>query len=432
MTLDPNGNLTVTGRLGVTGQSTLTGGWRTGTGTNLSYIDSTGNLNVTGTTTVGGTLRVTGQSTLAGLSAGRTDVNGNLEVTGTTKLVGAVVIQDKIEAGRVGQTNLLIGNTTIPNLNTTGGNLIIGNNSSINTINGTTTLHNTTVGGTLTVNGDTTLQQLTAGNVNARNTINGTTILRNTTVGDTALTVSGDTTLFGNLKIKNLNLNVPTFRIKSGRWGNTCNNSVGSFTSTNNNIYLTGYSNNTIGLGDGQGDNAKWYWNGHILVNKMYNTVLCVIPSNPINGAVGILKLVDSNIYLNNANTSNPAGTLTNATTYSQGTLVNGTELSNILSQTFEQCELQCAITASCSGFTYNSVNRICHLKSGTITTEPGDNKFSGKALNQIGQIFWSLQNGVLHNSWINGVVWVTDNATTPIAVYSNIGCQFNVNWIYA
>lgn len=41
-------------------------------------------------------------------------------------------------------------------------------------------------------------------------------------------------------------------------------------------------------------------------------------------------------------------------------------------------CGTACCGNASCTGYTYNSQNKNCHLKSGAITTEPALSMFSG------------------------------------------------------
>ena len=60
-------------------------------------------------------------------------------------------------------------------------------------------------------------------------------------------------------------------------------------------------------------------------------------------------------------------------------TLVNGGDLSTINDvANAGACGTACCGNASCTGYTYNSQNKNCHLKSGTITTAPGSANFSG------------------------------------------------------
>jgi hypothetical protein len=67
------------------------------------------------------------------------------------------------------------------------------------------------------------------------------------------------------------------------------------------------------------------------------------------------------------------------ADTVQSSTLVNGGDLTTINDvANAAACGTACCGNASCNGYTYNSQNKNCHLKSGTITTAPGSSNFSG------------------------------------------------------
>jgi hypothetical protein len=60
-------------------------------------------------------------------------------------------------------------------------------------------------------------------------------------------------------------------------------------------------------------------------------------------------------------------------------TLVNGGDLATIPNiADAAACGTACCGNSACNGYTYNSQNKNCHLKSGTITTAPGSSNFSG------------------------------------------------------
>ena len=99
---------TVSGTLGVTGASTLTG--NTSVGGTLAV---TGASTLTGNTSVGGTLDVTGASTLTG----NTSVGGTLGVTGASTLTGNTA---------VGGTLAVTGASTLTGNTAVGGTLSIG------------------------------------------------------------------------------------------------------------------------------------------------------------------------------------------------------------------------------------------------------------------------------------------------------------------
>jgi hypothetical protein len=65
-------------------------------------------------------------------------------------------------------------------------------------------------------------------------------------------------------------------------------------------------------------------------------------------------------------------------------TLVNGGDLTTIPNVAdAAACGTACCGNSACNGYTYNSENKNCHLKSGTITTAPGSSNFSGATVNR-------------------------------------------------
>jgi hypothetical protein len=123
-------NATVTGTLGVTGETTLV------------------NASVTGNASVGGTLGVTGASTLASVSVtNNATVGGTLGVTGATTLAGLTAGASTLASASV------TGNATV------GGTLDVTGATTVTTIasSGAATLNSATVTNNLTVSGDATV-----------------------------------------------------------------------------------------------------------------------------------------------------------------------------------------------------------------------------------------------------------------------------------
>ena len=70
--------------------------------------------------------------------------------------------------------------------------------------------------------------------------------------------------------------------------------------------------------------------------------------------------------------------------TVKTSTLFNGGELANITGvASATECGTKCCENPSCTGYTYNSSNKMCHLKSGTITEAGGSSNFSGSTVSR-------------------------------------------------
>lgn len=159
--LGVTGNETVGGTLGVTGLSTLaslgvTGNASVGGTLGVTGLSTLASLGVTGNETVGGTLGVTGASTLASLGVtNNATVGGTLGVTGASTLASLGVTNNETVGGTLGVTGLSTLASLAVTSGATAGSLTVYNTATVNDLvsNQTATIATTLgVGGLATLN----------------------------------------------------------------------------------------------------------------------------------------------------------------------------------------------------------------------------------------------------------------------------------------
>ena len=186
-------NETVTGTLGVTGNTTLSTVSTSGAATLNS-------ASITNNETVGGTLGVTGNTSLSTVSTSGLATLNSASVTNNETVGGTLGVTGNTSLSTVSTSGLAtLNSASVTNNETVGGTLGVTGNSSFSTLstsgaatlNSASVTNNETVGGTLGVTGNTSLSTLSTSGLS---TLNSSSITNNETVHGN-LSVIGTTSL---------------------------------------------------------------------------------------------------------------------------------------------------------------------------------------------------------------------------------------------